>query len=71
MKTIYKTMIGVAALAVPLLVLSGVYDSAHGFRGVLGGIGWFGFLLCVLVLIVLTVIALGRGVVRRVKPAAS
>jgi len=65
MRQLYKTMIGVAILAVPLLAMSGVWDNAHGFTGVLGGIGWFGFLLCVLVLIVLTLYSLGRGIYRR------
>lgn len=65
MHPLYKLMAGIAALAVPLLVASGVWDNAHGFTGVLGGIGWFGFLLCVLSLIVLTLYALGRGVRRR------
>jgi len=32
---------------------------------VLGGIGWFGFLICVLTLIVLALVALGRSVFRR------
>ena len=40
------------ALAIVLLILSGVFKNSHGFKGVLGGIGWFGFLLCVLTLIV-------------------
>lgn len=69
MKPLYKTMIGIAVLGVPLLVMSGVWDSAHGFKGVLGGIGWFGFLLCVLALIVLVVYALGRGIYRRTSTA--
>ncbi|HET7137839.1 MAG TPA: hypothetical protein VFI04_05755 [Gaiellaceae bacterium] len=69
MRPLYKLMIGIAVLAVPLLVISGIWDDAHGFTGVLGGIGWFGFLLCMLVLIVLALYALGRGVVRRTSAA--
>jgi hypothetical protein len=69
MRPLYKLMIGLAILAVPLLVASGVWDNAHGFTGVLGGIGWFGFLLCVLALIVLALYALGRGVFRRTSAA--
>jgi hypothetical protein len=69
MRPLHKFMIGTAVIAVPLLALSGVYDTAHGFKGVLGGIGWFGFLLCVLALIVLTVYALGRGIYRRTTTA--
>lgn len=45
-------------LAVVLFVLAGVFKDSHGFEGVLGGIGWFGFLLCVLLLIVWGVVAL-------------
>jgi hypothetical protein len=28
---------------VVLFILSGVFKDSHGFAGVLGGIGWFGF----------------------------
>lgn len=69
MRPLYKLMIGIAVLAVPLLVMSGVWDNAHGVTGVLGGIGWFGFLLCVLALIVLVVFTLGRGLFRRASTA--
>jgi uncharacterized membrane protein len=69
MRPLYKLMIGIAVLAVPLLVMSGVWDNAHGFTGVLGGIGWFGFLLCVLALIVLVLYTLGRGLFRRASTA--
>jgi hypothetical protein len=69
MRPLYKFMLAVAALAVPLLVMSGVWDNAHGFTGVLGGIGWFGFLLCVLALIVLVLYSLGRGFFRRTSAA--
>jgi hypothetical protein len=69
MRPLYKLMIAITVLAAPLLVMSGVWDNAHGFTGVLGGIGWFGFLLCVLALIVLIVYALGRGIYRRTSTA--
>jgi len=65
MHPLYKAMIAIAVLAAPLLVLGGVFADAHGFTGVLGGIGWFGFLLCALVLVVLVLTALGRTVFRR------
>ena len=68
MRPLYKIMIGIAVLAVPLFVLGGVFADAHGFTGVLGGIGWFGFLLCVLALIVLALVGLGRGVYRLTTP---
>jgi hypothetical protein len=31
----------------------------------LRGIGWFGFLVCVLALIVMTLVGFGRGIARR------
>ena len=65
MRPLYKSMIGIAVLGAVLLAMSGIWDNATGFTGVLGGIGWFGFLVCVLALIVLTVSALGRGIFRR------
>ncbi len=55
-------------LAVVLFVMSGVFKDSHGFEGVLGGIGWFGFLLCALVLIVWGIVALVRSR-RRAAPA--
>ena len=69
MRPLYKLMIAIAVLAVPLLVMSGVWDNAHGLTGVLGGIGWFGFVLCVFALIVLTLYALGRSIYRRTAAA--
>lgn len=49
------------AVAVVLFIMSGVFKNSHGFKGALGGIGWFGFLLCMLVLIVWGVVALVRS----------
>ena len=69
MRLVYKTMIGIAVVSAGLFALSGVFDNAHGFEGVLGGIGWFGFLLCVLALIVLALATLGRTVFRRTSTA--
>jgi len=69
MRLVYKTMIGIAVVGAGLFALSGVFDNAHGFEGVLGGIGWFGFLLCVLALIVLALATLGRSVFRRTSTA--
>jgi len=65
MNPLYKTMIAVAGVGAGLFALSGVFADAHGAEGVLGGIGWFGFLICVLTLIVLALVALGRSVFRR------
>jgi len=64
--SITKAMLGTAVLGAVLLAVSYPFrDDEHGVRWVLGGIGWFGFLLCMLVLIVLAVVALGRSVFRR------
>jgi hypothetical protein len=70
MNPLYKAMFAVAGLGAALLVLSGIFKNAkHGIEWVLGGVGWFGFLLCVLTLIVLALVALGRGVLRRTSTA--
>jgi len=66
MRPLYKLMIAIAVVAVPLFVMSGIWQDAHGFTGVLGGIGWFGFLFCALALIVLVLVALGRSMRRRI-----
>ncbi len=63
MKGIYKLMTALFALDVGLLVLSGIpafKNAKHGADRVIGGIGWFGFLLTTLVLVVLAVTALVR-----------
>ena len=57
---------GVAVLGAILFVIAGIIGQhPHGtFKNVLGGIGWFGFLVCVLALIlwaVGTVIQRSRG----------
>jgi len=67
---LYKAMLAVAGIGAVLFALGGVFQhSKHGVEWVLGGIGWFGFLLCVLTLIVLALVALGRGVLRRTSTA--
>jgi hypothetical protein len=63
---LYKTMCGIAVLGACLLGLSYPFrNDNHGIRDVLGGIGWFGFMACVLALIVLSLVALGRNIRRR------
>ena len=57
------------ALAVVLCVMSGVFKDSHGFKGALGGIGWFGWMLCVLGLIVWGVVSLVQS--RRSAPAGT
>jgi hypothetical protein len=67
---LYKAMGAIGALGAVLLLLSYPFrNDDHGVRWVLGGIGWFGFVLCVLTLIVLALVALGRGVWRRTTTA--
>jgi hypothetical protein len=66
MNPLYRTMIAVASLGVGLFTLSGTLRNADsGLTGALAGMGWFGFWACVLGLIVLALVALGRGVLRR------
>jgi hypothetical protein len=63
---IYKVMGAIAVLAALLLAEGYPFrNDEHGVKWVLGGIGWFGFLLCSVALIVLALVALGRGVYRR------
>jgi hypothetical protein len=67
MHPLYKTMIGTAVLGGVLLALGGVFaHDEHGVKWILGGIGWFGFLLCAVVLVALVLVALGRSVRRRI-----
>ena len=64
---LYKAMAAIAVLGGGLLALGAVFSSnEHGIKWILGGIGWFGFLICALALIVLALVALGRGVRRKV-----
>lgn len=48
------------AIDAGLLALSGIFKDSHGVKGVLGGIGWFGFLLVTLGLVVFAVIQVAR-----------
>ena len=62
MKGIARIMVPLLALDVVLFVLSGVFkDDTHGVKWVVGGIGWFGFLLTTLALVALAVAALVRS----------
>jgi hypothetical protein len=68
--TLYKTIGAVAILGACLLLFSYPFrNDEHGVRWVLGGIGWSGFLLCGLTLVMLTLIALARLVHRRLTTA--
>ena len=52
----YLTLAGILVLGVVLISISGIsrFKNGHGLDGVIGGIGWFGGLLCFLVFLVLT-----------------
>jgi hypothetical protein len=56
-----KLSLADAALAIVLFVLAGVFaDEDHGVKWVLGAIGWYGFWVCLLVMLVLSVATLVR-----------
>ena len=55
---------GLFALDVCLFVLSGIpafKNAKHGIKDVVGGIGWFGFLLTTLALVAFSVVLLVRS----------
>jgi hypothetical protein len=60
MQRIYRLIGTLFVLDICLFVLGGVFADSHGVRGVIGGIGWFGFLLTTVLLIVLAVTVLVR-----------
>lgn len=60
MQHVYRLIGALFVLDICLFVLGGVFADSHGIRGVIGGIGWFGFLLTTVVLIVLSVTVLVR-----------
>jgi flagellar biogenesis protein FliO len=68
MSKLYRTMIALFVAAAALIGISGVpalKNADHGWRWVLGGIGWFGGLLLALTLIVLALYALARAAADR------
>jgi len=57
----YKLLTGLFALDVALFVLAGIpafKHADHGVKWVVGGIGWFGGLLCAVALVALAVATL-------------
>jgi hypothetical protein len=64
-----RILVGLFALDVCLFALSGIpafRNAKHGMRDVIGGIGWFGFLVTTLALIVIAVWTLvSRGIAAR------
>ena len=68
-KSLRTLAIADAVVGAVLFILAWAFDDAnHGVGAVLGAVGWFGFWLCVLALIVLGVFGLVR-LLRR--PAAA
>jgi hypothetical protein len=59
--SIYKAMGGILVLAIGLFILAGTFrTSDHGWKATAGAIGWFGFLACLLTLLILALTALIR-----------
>jgi hypothetical protein len=71
-KRLYVTMGVLLPLAAILLSISGIprFKDGDGLDGVIGGIGWFGGLLCVLAFLVLGGMAIVRAVRGRNEPAS-
>ena len=66
-----RILVPLLVLDVALFVMSGVFkNDRHGVRWVLGGVGWFGFCLLTLALIVWAVVAIVRSR-RRTSAAAA
>jgi hypothetical protein len=68
MSKLYRTMIALFITAVVLLGISGIpalKNADHGWKWVLGGIGWFGGLLLALTVIALALYALARAATTR------
>lgn len=70
MSRIYKTMAVMFVATLGLLALSGIpalRNAKHGWKDVLGGVGWFGGLLLALVLIALALYTLARAALDRAR----
>ena len=61
MKNLRRNIIVLVGLGAALFVVSGIFkNDDDGWRWIAGGIGWFGFLICVLSVLVLGVVAFRR-----------
>ena len=71
-RQLYVTMAGLLVLGAVLIGISGIprFKNGNGLDGVIGGIGWFGGLLCILAFLVLGAIAVVRAVRGRREPAS-
>ena len=68
MSTLYRTMIALFIAAATLIGISGIpalKNADHGWKWVLGGIGWFGGLLLALAVIVLALYTVARPAAAR------
>jgi hypothetical protein len=68
MSKLYRTMIALFITAAVLIGISGIpalKNADHGWKQILGGIGWFGGLLLGLTVIVLALYALARAAAAR------
>ena len=69
MSKLYSTIVALFVVAAALIGISGIpalKNADHGWKWILGGIGWFGGLLLALAVIVLALYALARaGAARR------
>ena len=62
MKNQSKMIVGLVGLGAALFVVSGIFRNADdGWRWIAGGIGWFGFLICALSVLVLGIVAFVRS----------
>jgi len=67
--SIYKAMGGILVLAIGLFILAGTFrTNDHGWKATAGAIGWFGFLACLLTLLVLALGALIRRTRTTLRP---
>ena len=68
MSKLYPTMIALFVGAAALIGISGIpalKNADHGWKWILGGIGWFGGLLLALAVIVLALYTLARAAAAR------
>jgi hypothetical protein len=68
MSKLYRMMIALFVAAAALIGISGIpalKNADHGWKWILGGIGWFGGLLLALAVIVLALYALARAAAAR------
>jgi hypothetical protein len=72
MRKLYRAMFLMFVAAAALLLMSGIpalKNAKHGWKDVLGGIGWFGGVLTALALILLAVFVLVRAAIDRMRSA--